>query len=95
MEGDSVLNAAWILSLGAWCAIDASNARLKRIENAFALICLACVGLLLVGYDVRIGWRFLEEGAFIAAAFMAGVAVVRWGRKELAEGEYDEPYQAP
>jgi hypothetical protein len=95
VEGDSLLNAVGLLALALLCAIDSSNARFRRIEIALALIVIAGAGLSLAGYDLRVGWRYLEEVAFIAAALVVLVTIVRWGRRELAEGEYDEPLQHP
>ena len=89
MEGDSVSYAAVFLGFGTMILLYTVDGPPKWAELLVNLFILSGLALPLLGYDPRIGWSLLEEAsmAVCAAAFI--YALVRYARRELAEGEYD------
>ena len=94
MEGDSILIAIWLLT-SAWLILVYASGRTRRwLEVALNLAIMAAMGLLLAGYDPTVPWTFLVDGSAIACASAMIFGLVRYARRELAEGEYDEPSEA-
>lgn len=95
MEGDSLLDAIVFLALAGLLLAHSVGRLSRRAEIALNLPLLAALGMRAFGYNLTIGWSFLVEGSIVACVAAFVFALVQYGRRELAEGEYDEPYEAP
>jgi hypothetical protein len=95
VEGDSVLYAIVFLAGAGGGLIASTGRQYKRVELGLNLTLMIAMGLLAFGYDPRVHIDFLVEASVIACGLSLLFAIVQYGRRELAEGEYDDPYQAP
>jgi TRAP-type C4-dicarboxylate transport system permease large subunit len=76
-----------LLAWAAYCLL-ASQARPRKwAEMAAALLALIAMALLALGYDLKVGWSFLEEASIVACISAFLLALVRYGRRQLAAGE--------
>jgi hypothetical protein len=94
VEGDSVLYAIVFLASAGGGLIASTGRAHKRVELALNLTLMIAMGLLAFGYDPKVRIDFLVEASATACGLSFLFALVQYGRRELAEGEYDEPNQA-
>lgn len=95
MEGYSVLNSIILLFYGGLLLNYSFGRPSRAVERALSLLVLAGIGLWFLGYDPRTSSMLpfqVSAVIFVAALIFA---LVQYGRRELAEGDYDEPYEEP
>jgi hypothetical protein len=95
MEGDSLPDAIAFLALAGLFLVTSRERTSKPAEVALSLLFMAAMGLPLLGYRPTISWSFLVEGSIAACAAAFVFALVRYGRSELAGGEYDQRVDGP
>ena len=62
---------------------------LKALEAIATISLVLLLGLSAAGLDALISWPFYLEMCLAISALLIAIALVRYGHKELAEGEYD------
>ena len=88
-EGDSVSHAAVFFGFGAMVLVHTVDRPSKGAEPAANLLILSGLVLPLLGYDPKIGWSLLVEASIAICVSAIICALVRYARRERAEGEYD------
>lgn len=91
MEGYSVIDPIILLFNGGLLLNYSFGRPSRAVERALSLVILVVIGAWFLGYDPRTStiWPFQVSAVIFVAAFI--FALVQYGRRELAEGEYDEP----
>lgn len=95
MDGYSVLDSILLLAFTGLLLTYASRRPRRVVELALSLLILATVGLWFLGYNPRTSYSLLFEVSAVAFGSAFIFMLVQYGRRELAEGEYDEPPTIP
>ena len=84
------LVAGLVVLLGGFVALFATLTEQRRLLDRIAIsILLFLIGISILGMDARVAWPFYLEMCLAISAIFVIIAVVRYGQRELAEGDYD------
>ena len=61
----------------------------KALDRIAMTILLFLVGISILGMDAKVPWPLYLETCVAATAILVIIAAVRYGQRQLAEGEYD------
>jgi hypothetical protein len=86
---DSLATGLAFLFGGASALLASLPERYKVLEWLSSFLFTLFIGAPLAGLDVSVPWSPFLEVCLTAGVLMLVAAIVRYGQKELAEGEYD------
>lgn len=86
---DSLATGLALVFGGSYALLASLAERYKALEYITSFLFIFSLGSPLAGFDVAVPWSSFSELCVVFGAFLFGVAVARYGKQELAEGEYD------
>jgi hypothetical protein len=89
LHSDSIASSAILVGLGALGFLWSLERRRKWAESIIWLLLFASSVLPSLGYDLKVPWILLDELAVGVSASLVIFGLIRYGRRELSEGEYD------